>query len=81
MAADYVITRYMIYAFSIQTARSTDGTVRHWWIDLLILTETNLTLASNTNQRSQNEIRVPNLKCIRLLSHWLARNGYKTWNW
>ena len=29
MAADYVITNYMIYAFSIRNARSTDGTVRH----------------------------------------------------
>ena len=49
MAADYLITRYMIYAFSIRTARPTDE----------IKTETNLTLASNINQRSQNEMHTP----------------------
>jgi len=28
VAADYVITLYIHYAFSIRTAKSTDGTVR-----------------------------------------------------
>jgi len=55
--ANHVITRYMLCAFNyMRTSRSTDGTVL---INYLILTETVLTLASNTKNQ-QNEIRVPN---------------------